>query len=59
MLAASATRGCTTTFGERERERERKEEGCERRKKAGKRGVAYIAVARNHVIGQALILVVM
>jgi hypothetical protein len=37
----------------------RKEEGCERRKKAGKRGVAYIAVARNHVIGQALILVVM
>jgi hypothetical protein len=58
MLAASATRGCTTTFGERERER-RKEEGCETRKKAGKRGVAYIAVARNHVIGQALILVVM
>jgi hypothetical protein len=44
----------------RERERERrKEEGCETRKKAGKRGVAYIAVARNHVIGQALILVVM
>jgi len=58
MLAASATRGCTTTFVEREREREGKKKDA-RRKKAGKRWVAYIAVARNHVIGQALILVLM
>ena len=43
---------------EREREREGKKKDA-RRKKAGKRWVAYIAVARNHVIGQALILVVM
>jgi len=42
MLAASATRGCTTTFVERERERERrKEKGCEEEEGREEMGSIY------------------